>query len=115
MNNAEHRFLSLVAVLEDWAAWQAGYNPRLGYPSHSLGISTGGASTSFDEMCESMDLEICRKVDTAIYDLDLPKRSAIFRRYLASVFQFRRLDYKTLLQQAHEELLDSLIRKHVII
>ena len=114
MNNADSRYVALVALLEDWASWQSGYSPKLGYPSRAAVIATSASST-FEDMCDSLDADLCRAVDTAVYDLSIHHRSAIMRRYMAAVFRFPRLDYQALLQQAHEELLDKLIRRHVII
>ena len=48
----------LLSILEDWARWMKSDSHKLGYPSKSIGMSSGGESTSevFEEMCSSQDL-----------------------------------------------------------
>lgn len=95
----------LIADLEDWARWSMCYRLRIGFPSRSIGLSSGFASQTFDEMCEQADSTRCRVLDTMIDDLSPAQRQAIHRRYLHAVYRFPRENYAEMLAQAHEELL----------
>jgi hypothetical protein len=105
---------ALVRLMSEWADWQQGYRLKLGYPSRSCGIASG-ASSSFEDMCDSVDGETMRVVDGVVQeDLTPIERAAILRRYgVAAVFRFR--DYEHVLAQAHERLMVLLPRKGVIV
>ena len=55
----------LMQILDDWALYMKSDNHRLGYPSKSVGLSSGGESTvdSFDEMIDIQDLSNVHVVD----------------------------------------------------
>ena len=48
----------LLQILDDWALYMKSDNHKLGYPSKSLGMSSGGESTEdeFESMLSAMDL-----------------------------------------------------------
>jgi len=74
----------LLSILEDWALWMKSDNHKLGYPSKSIGMSSGGESTSeaFEEMCSAQDMSNLRTIDAIIHSLDKPQQDAIYTRYL---------------------------------
>lgn len=108
---------ALVVLLEDWAKWQQGYTMKLGYPSHSAGMGSGGSVSSFDDLCDQTDNATMKAVDGVVQeDLSPIERAAILRRYgVAAVFRFQRENYADVLQQAHERLMVLLPRKGVIV
>lgn len=102
----------LKVVMEDWAHWCKGYMVNNGWPSRSVGVESGyGCSCTFDDLCDSVDREVNRKIDAAVDDLDAGKKAAIYRCYgLSSVG-----NYDELVIAAHDDLLASLPRKGVSI
>lgn len=74
----------LMYLLDEWARWMKKDDHGLGYPKRSLGISTGGASSSFEEMYENGELDKIKTVDSVIHSLDNQQRDAIYARYLGS-------------------------------
>lgn len=74
----------LMYLLDEWARWMKKDDHGLGYPKRSLGISTGGASGSFEEMFENGELEKIKIVDSVIHSLDNEQVKAIYARYLGS-------------------------------
>lgn len=105
---------AVVALLEDWAQWQRGYRLKLGYPTKSAGIESGGGSTSFDDLCDESDAEVMRKVDACVNDLSLIQRSAVLKRYgIAAVFRFPRWKYETVLCEAHVALMAAFSKKGI--
>ena len=74
----------LMYLLDEWARWMKRDDHGLGYPKRSLGISSGGASGSFDEMYESSELDKIKTIDSVISSLDNQQRDAIYARYLGS-------------------------------
>ena len=74
----------LMYLLDEWARWMKRDDHGLGYPKRSLGMSTGGASGSFDEMYESSELDKIKTIDSVISSLDNQQRDAIYARYLGS-------------------------------
>ena len=57
-------------------------NHKLGYPSKSIGMSSGGASGSFDDMYNEVEDDNVRTVDAVIHSLPKDQREAIYARYL---------------------------------
>jgi len=74
----------LMYLLDEWARWMKRDDHGLGYPKRSLGMSSGGASGSFDEMYESSELDKIKTIDSVISSLDNQQRDAIYARYLGS-------------------------------
>jgi len=70
----------LLSILEDWARWMKSDNHKLGYPSKSIGMSSGGESTSevFEEMCSAQDMSNVRTIDAIIHSLDSSQQQAIY-------------------------------------
>lgn len=115
-NDMSQSIQRLVYILEDWANWQKGYSGIKGFPSRSIGLQSGYVSSSFEDLCDSVDNAVCVSVDTAIDDLAKPEAAAIRKRYgVASVFRFPRDNYAQLLSDAHFKLMEELPKKGVVI
>jgi hypothetical protein len=76
----------LLSILDDWALWMKSDNHKLGYPSKSIGMSSGGESTSesFAEMCSAQDMSNLRTIDAIIHSLDKTQQDAIYAKYLGA-------------------------------
>ena len=76
----------LLSILEDWALWMKSDNHRLGYPSKSIGISSGGESTSeaFEEMCSAQDMSNIRTIHAIVHSLEQGQQEAIYAKYLGA-------------------------------
>lgn len=74
----------LKQILDDWARWMHTPSHKLGYPSKSLGMISGGESTSdaFEEMVGQMDMTNVRTIDAIIDSLPSKQKEAIYTRYL---------------------------------
>ena len=79
-------------------------NHKLGYPSKSLGMSSGGESSydAFDEMYEDVESDNIRTVDAVIHSLPKDQKDAIYARYLNTK---KPLYYEIKLQLAIDNLL----------
>ena len=76
----------LLSILEDWALWMKTDNHKLGYPSKSIGMSSGGESTSqsFEEMCSSQDMSNVRTIHAIVHSLEQGQQEAIYAKYLGA-------------------------------
>lgn len=76
----------LLSILEDWARWMKSDNHKLGYPSKSIGMSSGGESTSevFEEMCSAQDMTNIRTIHAIIHSLEQGQQDAIYAKYLGA-------------------------------
>jgi hypothetical protein len=76
----------LLSILEDWALWMKSDNHKLGYPSKSIGMSSGGESTSdaFEEMCSAQDMSNVRTIHAIVHSLPKEQQSAIYAKYLGA-------------------------------
>lgn len=104
---------AVIGILIDWARWQQGYAPRLGYPPKSCGLQSGNQSASSDDWSAAEDRRRNEIVDRCIDDLETPAhKAAIHHRYLAAVFRMR--DYEDSLAEAHVILMDVFQVKGVL-
>lgn len=71
-------------LLENWAEWMQCPSHKLGYPSQSLCISSGGASgvDEFEIMCDGADISCAISLDSIIDSLSMPQRIAINHQWL---------------------------------
>jgi hypothetical protein len=76
----------LLEILDGWAQWMKKPTHRLGFPSRSLVMSSGGASTedSFNELILTQDQDNIRIIDTLIHNLPPEQQDALYHRYLSS-------------------------------
>lgn len=74
----------LLEILDLWSVWMKSDNHKLGYPSKSIGMYSGGESTvdSFTEMVEAQDMANIRTIDAIIHSLPKEQQDAIYARYL---------------------------------
>jgi hypothetical protein len=72
-------------LLKEWArSLKHEGNSKLGFPSRSLGMSTGGNSTSFDEMYDSMQSDHIRTIQAIIDSLPERQQNAVYHKYTGS-------------------------------
>ena len=76
----------LLQILDDWKLYMRSDNHKLGYPSKSLGMSSGGESTEdeFESMLSAMDLSNVRIIDAIIHGLPKEQQDAIYSKYLGT-------------------------------
>jgi|APGre2960657423_1045063.scaffolds.fasta_scaffold36990_2 hypothetical protein len=76
----------LLSILEDWSLWMKHDTHKLGYPSKSIGMSSGGESTSevFEEMCSAQDMSNIRTIHAIIHSLEQGQQDAIYAKYLGA-------------------------------
>ena len=83
-------------------------NSRLGFPSRSLGMSTGGNSTSFDEMYESMEADHIKTIQAIIDSLPERQQNAVYHKYTGSRAEVLQ-DYH--MNMAYDNLLNIATRR----
>jgi len=73
----------LLTILEDWKLWMKSDNHRLGYPSQSLGMSSGGESSdAFDDMVTLADNKNVMTMNAIINSLPIEQREAVYHVWL---------------------------------
>ena len=102
----------LKQILDDWALWMHSPSHKLGYPSKSLGMISGGESTSeaFEDMVSAMDMTNVRTIDVIISNLPRDQKDAVYARYLKTV---KYDDYEYQLGLAFDNLLSIAARRIV--
>jgi hypothetical protein len=86
--------------LENWRddMGSQGIFKRLGYPSKSLGIASGGdsAADEFEIMCEDCDKESANTMDGIIESLSRPQHTAVYYHWRLSkhFYPTQDLDYE---------------------
>jgi len=102
----------LKQILDDWSLWMHAPSHKLGYPSKSLGMISGGESTSdaFEEMLSEMDMTNVRTIDAIISSLPEDQRDAVYARYLKTS---KYDDYETQLSLAFDNMLTIASRRIV--
>jgi hypothetical protein len=100
----------LLSILDDWALWMKSDNHKLGYPSKSIGMSSGGESTSdaFEEMCSAQDMSNVRTLHAIIHSLEKPQQDAIYTKYLGAK---PKIAYYWHLEMAYDNLLTIASRR----
>ena len=98
----------LLELLDKWKLYMRSDNHRLGYPSRSIGISSGGASGSFDDMYDEVEDDNVRTVDAVIHSLPKDQQQAVYARYLNTK---KPLYYEIKLQLAIDNLLTIVGRR----
>jgi hypothetical protein len=93
-------------ALEVWAEWMQQDDTKLGYPSKSAVIlSGGGAWGSFGEDLEAeLDNTMANAVDAIVEGLPLNQKHAVFHFHIAAVFTPRR----SVIEHDYEDALMSL-------
>jgi enoyl-[acyl-carrier-protein] reductase (NADH) len=100
----------LLELLDKWRLFMRSDNHKLGYPSKSLGMSSGGESSydAFDEMYEDVESDNIRTVDAVIHSLPKDQKEAIYARYLNTK---KPIYYEIKLQLAIDNLLTIVGRR----
>ncbi len=100
----------LLSIMDDWALWMKSDNHKLGYPSKSIGMSSGGESTSdvFEDMCSAQDMTNVRTIHAIIHSLEKGQQDAIYARYLDAK---KPLAYPYKLELAFDNLLTIASRR----
>lgn len=106
--------MQITEILNLWAKWQNNRNLRLGYPSKSLAIASGGLNC-WDDLAEDVDGWMCGECEAAINDLQPEQFAAIHHNYLHAVYKFPRNDYPHILAGALNDLLVRLRRRGVVV
>jgi len=100
----------LLEIIEDWSIWMKKPAHKLGFPSKSLVMMSGGASTSdsFEELILAQDINNIKIIDTLIHGLPSDQQDAIFYKYLNCKKPFA---YEYKLEMAIDNLLTIASRK----
>ena len=100
----------LLAILDDWKLYMKSSSNRLGYPTQSLGMSSGGESTSdeFEHMVNAMDKSNVRTLSAIIDSLEYGQREALYAKYLGGN---KPLAYEWQLDMAMDNLLTMASRR----
>ena len=98
----------LLELLDKWKLYMRSDNHKLGYPSKSIGMSSGGASGSFDDMYDEVEDDNIRTVDAVIHSLPKEQQEAIYARYLKTK---KPLYYEIKLELAIDNLLTIVARR----
>lgn len=89
--------------LENWALYMKRPSSKLGYPSKSMCISSGGVSgvDEFELMCEESDTQCAITMDSIIDSISQPCRVAINHHWLGVAHHYptQLLDYDIALGQ----------------
>jgi hypothetical protein len=94
----------LLCILDDWAKWMKKDSHRLGFPTKSSFLSSGGESShdAFEEMINKADKHNVITVNAVVNSLPKAQRQAIYARYLK--------DKKPMYYEKHLELaIDNLL------
>ena len=98
----------LLELLDKWKLYMRSDNHKLGYPSKSIGMSSGGASGSFDDMYDEVEDDNVRTVDAVIHSLPKDQQQAVYARYLKTK---KPLYYELKLEMAIDNLLTIVGRR----
>lgn len=75
----------ILYLLDAWAKWMRFDNHRLGFPSKSIMMSTGGSSENvFEEMVDESDKRNVIILDAIITGLPVEQREAIYFKHLGA-------------------------------
>jgi len=94
----------LLCILDDWAKWMKKDSHRLGFPTKSSFLSSGGESShdAFEVMIEKADKNNVITINAVVHSLPKAQRQSIYARYLG--------DKKPMYYEKHLELaLDNLL------
>ena len=94
----------LLCILDDWAKWMKKDSHRLGFPTKSSFLSSGGESShdAFEVMIEKADKSNVITINAVVHSLPKAQRQSIYARYLG--------EKKPMYYEKHLELaLDNLL------
>ena len=83
--------------LENWRDWMQSDNHKLGYPTQSLCMVSGGTSAvdEFEIMCDEVDISCAERINSMIDSLSKPRQVAINHVWLKCPHHYptQALDY----------------------
>ena len=97
-------------ILEDWALYMKVDNHKLGYPSKSILINSGGESSHevFEQMIDDMDFHNVQAMDAIIDSLEPLQKQAVYSRYLK---EKKPVEYTRLLSLAMDNIITLASRR----
>lgn len=97
-------------ILEDWALYMKVDNHKLGYPSKSILINSGGESSNevFEQMIDDMDFHNVQAMDAIIDSLEPLQKQAVYARYLK---EKKPVEYIRLLSLAMDNIITLASRR----
>ena len=101
-------------ILAEWADWMSHEKVGRGYPSRAAGLSSGGSSESFEDLCERADAQRARTVDAVIRSLPTKTCAAVHSVWLGSRWVLEWMDQAECYAQAVERLPIELNRKEIV-
>ena len=101
-------------ILAEWADWMSHEKVGRGYPSRAAGLSSGGSSESFEDLCERADKQRACAVNAVICSLPKSQGDAMRNVWLGEswVIEWPGLDY--FYAQAVDRLPVELNRRGVV-
>ena len=105
----------LEEYLHFWARMMRGEDFGTWYPTHSTGMVSGGASESFDDMCDRSECGIAKVVGVVIAGLPAVQSCALHATYLHAVYRFRRVSaLSRALELAKDNVRAGLKARHLL-
>lgn len=104
----------LECLLSEWAHWMSHEKVGRGYPSRAAGLSSGGSSESFEDLCERADQQRARTVDAVIRSLPTGPCAAVHSVWLGSRWVIDWMDRAECYAQACDRLPAELNRRGVV-
>lgn len=111
----------LEQYLEFWRRLAGGGTLEKWYPGRSVGLVGGGASESFDDLCDRAEGRIAEVMDVLIYGdatsegLPEPQKRALMHKYQYAVFNYRDHGaFSRALMLAKESLRIGLKKRHLL-
>ena len=106
--------VQLDRILAEWADWMSHEKVGRGYPSRAAGLSSGGSSESFEDLCERADQQRARTVDAVIRSLPTGACAAVHSVWLGSRWVLEWMDRAECYAQAVDRLPVELNRRGVV-
>ena len=105
----------LEQYLHWWAKMMRGEDFGAWYPGKSTGMVSGGASESFDDLCDRSECRIAKVVGVVVEGLEPVQSCALHATYLHAVYRFRRVSaLSRALMLAKENVRAGLKRRHLL-
>lgn len=104
----------LAWLLGNWADYMKQDTHRLGYPSKSVMLASGGGSCDdeFEIMCEEVDIKCAQSLDSIIDSITKPQRTAVNHIWLKVEYHYPTQDLD--LAEAYDNITRLCIKRGVI-
>ena len=113
MTDRFHYLDRVEQCLIDWASYMRQASEVRGFPKSIPGLQNGGASQSFNELCDAVDRRVALATDAAINDLPPDQACAIHCMYLGAKYRFDHLTFELVLAQARDGVAAGLRKRHI--